>query len=101
MTRSAEIRGCTARGALLVTTLILAAGVSPAGAGDPAGGEAPRPRLGFFAGSREAERKAETETLTTPTPEKERAWPRAPTEAPPGAGTPQGKKAAEYVRDRR
>ena len=100
MTRSAEIRGFTARGALLFTTLFLAAGVSPAGAGDPAGGEAPRPRLGFFAGSREAERKAETEMLTTPTPEKERAWLRALTEEPHVAGTPQGKKVAEYVRDR-
>src|SRR2546425_543519 len=100
MTRSAEIRGFTARGALLFTTLFLAAGVSPAGAGDPAGGEAPRPRLGFFAGSREAERKAEMEMLTTPTPEKERAWLRALTEEPHVAGTPQGKKVAEYVRDR-
>ncbi len=62
--------------------------------------EAPRPRLGFLAGSREAERKAELDMLAVPSPERERAWLRALTEEPHVAGTAQGKKVAEYVRDR-
>jgi N-acetylated-alpha-linked acidic dipeptidase len=100
MTRSAETCGLTARRALLFTALVLAAATPPAPAAGPAGGEAPRPRLGFLGGSRETERRAEIDMLGTPTPERARAWLRALTEEPHVAGTPQGKKVAEYVRDR-
>ncbi len=79
----------------------LAAGGSEAGAGqgdDAAGG--PRPRIGFFASSRAAEARAEAVMLRTPSPARARAWLRALTEEPHVAGTPEGKKTAEYVRDR-
>ena len=66
----------------------------------PAAGDAPRPRLGFVAASRDAERKAEIDMLGAPRPDRERAWLRALTEEPHVAGTAQGKKVAEYVRDR-
>jgi N-acetylated-alpha-linked acidic dipeptidase len=60
----------------------------------------PRPRLGFIASSRDAERQAEIDMLAAPRPDRARAWLRALTEEPHVAGTPQGKKVAEYVRDR-
>ncbi|HEX9427440.1 MAG TPA: M28 family metallopeptidase, partial [Candidatus Polarisedimenticolia bacterium] len=63
-------------------------------------GSGPRPRLGFFAGLRAAEARAEGVMLATPTPERERAWLRALTEEPHVAGTPEDRKTAEYVRDR-
>ncbi len=97
----AQIRGLTARGALLLAALFLAAAQATVSAGGaPAETDAPRPRLGFLAGSVAAERRAEREMLATPTPERERAWLHALTEEPHVAGTPQGKKVAEYVRDR-
>src|SRR5262245_18189489 len=98
MTRSSEILMVGARSALLVAALF-AAGV-PLSAADAAGGKPPRALLGFLAGSREAEKKAENDLLATPTPERARGWLRALTEEPHVAGTPQGKKVAEYVRDR-
>ncbi len=61
---------------------------------------APRPRLGFVASARNAERQAEIEMLGAPRPDRARAWLRALTEEPHVAGTAQGKKVAEYVRDR-
>src|SRR5262249_14323261 len=87
-----------ARGALLLAALSLAATRAPEGPAAVA--DAPRPRLGFLADSVAAERRAEREMLSTPTPERERAWLHALTEEPHVAGTPQGKKVAEYVRDR-
>src|SRR5438876_8374886 len=102
MMRSAQIRGLTARGALLLAALFMVAALPPSGAGGaPAETDAPRPRLGFLAGSVAVERRAEREMLATPTPERERAWLHALTEEPHVAGTPQGKKAGEYGRDRR
>jgi N-acetylated-alpha-linked acidic dipeptidase len=106
MTLSVELRslddrskGPGACSALVLVALLVAAFPAPAGASGP-DAEAPRPRLGFLAQSREAERQAERRMLGTPTPERERAWLRALTEEPHVAGTPQGKKVAEYVRDR-
>jgi len=89
---------------VLAAVVLLAAAQAPAAptAGDIAGaeGETHGPRLGFLSGGRDAERKAEREMLSVPTPERERAWLHALTEEPHVAGTPQGKKLAEYVRDR-
>ena len=89
---------------VLAALALLAAAQAPAAppAGEAAGaeGETHGPRLGFLGGGREAERKAEREMLSVPTPERERAWLHALTEEPHVAGTPQGKKLAEYVRDR-
>ena len=70
------------------------------GPGAPGGPGEPQPRIGFFAASREAEARAETVLLKTPTPERARAWLRALTEEPHVAGTPEDRKTAEYVRDR-
>ena len=101
MMRSAQIRRLAARGALVLAALFCAAAPASQGAGGAAATtDAPRPRLGFLAGSIAAERRAEREMLATPTPERERAWLHALTEEPHVAGTPQGRKVAEYVRDR-
>lgn len=100
MSRSVRNRCFTARRALLFGALVTVAAAVPARATDPVREGPPRPRLGFLAGSREAERKAEREMLAAPTPERARSWLRALTEEPHIAGTPQGKKVAEYVRDR-
>ncbi len=97
--RDDRSRGPGACGALVLATLLVAALRAPAAASGP-DADAPRPRLGFLAQGREAERQAERRMLGTPTPERERAWLRALTEEPHVAGTPQGKKVAEYVRDR-
>src|SRR2546427_10293310 len=95
MMRSAQIRGLTARGALLLAALFMVAALPPSDTGGaPAETDAPRPRLGFLAGSVAVERRAEREMLATPTPERERAWLHALTEEPHVAGTPAGKKEA-------
>ncbi|PYS97449.1 MAG: aminopeptidase [Acidobacteria bacterium] len=72
---------------------------APAPAGPLLPGQ-PRPRIGFFAASRDPQARAEAALLRTPTPEQERAWLRALTEEPHVAGTPEDRKTAEYVRDR-
>jgi N-acetylated-alpha-linked acidic dipeptidase len=59
-----------------------------------------RPRLGFIAATQEAQAKAEATFLATPTADRARSWLRALTEEPHVAGTAEGKKSAEYVRDR-
>ena len=102
--RPRRIRSIETLLATLAACALLAPAQAPAarGAGGPGGAasEAPRPRLGFLSGGRDAERRAEQEMLSVPTPERERAWLHALTEEPHVAGTPQGKKLAEYVRDR-
>ena len=109
MKGAAPIRSCPIRSieswlAVLAAAVLLASAQAPAAraAGEAAGAasEAPRPRLGFLSAGRGAERRAEQEMLAVPTPERERAWLHALTEEPHVAGTPQGKKLAEYVRDR-
>jgi N-acetylated-alpha-linked acidic dipeptidase len=57
----------------------------------------PDPSAGFFAGSREAQSRAEKAFLETPAPERAQRWLFALTEEPHVAGTPQEKKVAEYV----
>ncbi len=56
--------------------------------------------LGFTPKSAAAERKAEATALSTPNPERARAWLRYLTEEPHVAGTPTDLKTAEYVRDK-
>src|SRR5262245_66404113 len=94
MSRIAGNRRSNVRRALLVAALVTAAGTA-AGAGDPGKEGAPGPRRGFFAGSRDAERKGERGMLAAPTPERARSWLRGLTEGPPGAGNAQGKRVAE------
>src|SRR3989442_7214522 len=53
-----------------------------------------------FLSSRESERKAEAQFLAVPNPEKVHGYLRALTEEPHIAGTPQGLREAESVRDR-
>jgi len=53
-----------------------------------------------FLSSRESERKAEARFLAVPNPEKVHGYLRALTEEPHIAGTPQGLREAESVRDR-
>ncbi len=57
----------------------------------------PDASAGFFAGSREAQARAEKAFLETPAPERAQGWLFALTEEPHVAGTPQEKKLAEYV----
>jgi N-acetylated-alpha-linked acidic dipeptidase len=92
----AALAGAALAGAMLVAGPGLLADAPPAKATT----EAPRPRIGFLAAGRDAERQAEIQMLGTPRPDRARAWLRALTEEPHVAGTPQGKKVAEYVRDR-
>ena len=87
--------------ATLAGALVIAGPAPRADAPAPkAAADGPRPRLGFLAASRDAERQAEIHMLAAPRPDRARAWLRALTEEPHVAGTPQGKKVAEYVRDR-
>jgi N-acetylated-alpha-linked acidic dipeptidase len=104
--RKAPIRrpaaGAATPAPLLAAAAAAAVGMAAlawAAAGDEGAG-GPRPKIGFLAPSRAAEARAEAVMLRTPTPERERAWLRALTEEPHVAGTPEGKKSAEYVRDR-
>ncbi|MGH9750030.1 MAG: M28 family metallopeptidase [Candidatus Polarisedimenticolia bacterium] len=89
--------GVRAAAALFVVIATGAAGLSAEG-----GAPAPRtrPRLGFTAVGRAAQQEAEAAFLAVPAPDRARAWLRALTEEPHVAGTPQGRKSAEYVRDR-
>jgi N-acetylated-alpha-linked acidic dipeptidase len=57
----------------------------------------PEALFGFFAGSREAQARAEKAFLETPAPERAQRWLFALTEEPHVAGTPQEKTVAEYV----
>ena len=102
--RARRIRSVETLLSVLAACILLAPAQAPAarGAGGPAAAASagPRPQVGFLSASREAERRAEQEMLSVPTPERERAWLHALTEEPHVAGTPQGKKLAEYVRDR-
>ena len=87
--------------ATLAGALVIAGPAPQADAPAPkAAADGPRPRLGFLAASRDAERQAEIKMLAAPRPDRARAWLRALTEEPHVAGTPQGKRVAEYVRDR-
>ena len=56
--------------------------------------------IGFATGSRGAERAAEANALTVPTPENARKWLRTLTAEPHVAGTPADYKTALFVRDR-
>ncbi|MFQ5878416.1 MAG: M28 family metallopeptidase, partial [Acidobacteriota bacterium] len=64
--------------------------------GSPPGG----PAVGFFASSREAQARSETQFLRTPQPKRARSWLEALTREPHVAGTEEGRRLAEYVRDR-
>ena len=88
---------------IVLALAALGAAAPPARDGGRAGGSesgGPRPPLGFFAEGRKDQAKAEAAFLATPTPERVRAWLRALTEEPHVAGTAEGKRSAEYVRDR-
>ena len=56
-----------------------------------------REPIGFAAGAREAQARAERVFLDTPTPDRARRWLAALTEDPHVAGTPAEKKVADYV----
>ena len=78
----------------VITVLLAAVGLcGPVLAGE----DAP---LGFFASSVEAQSRAESVLLETPSPERARQWLMELTEKPHVAGTPQEKIVAEYVRQR-
>ena len=69
---------------------------APAAADEPV----PRGTLGFLPATRDAEARAERLLLDTPSPDRARAWVRVLTEEPHVAGTEEGQRLAEYVRDR-
>lgn len=79
-----------------------AAGSAEAGTPEaqPGPGSGPRPRLGFFAASRDAEARAEAVFMGVPTPESARRWLRDLTEEPHVAGTEEDRRSAEYVREK-
>src|SRR5262245_22696436 len=95
-----QLRPCRWISRVPLFLAILAAFVAASGAASDRPQEGAASLGPGFLASLEAERKAEEQFLAVANPEKIRGYLRALTEEPHVAGTPQGLRAAEYVRDR-